>query len=267
MEYDKDKIEGYFFDFSIYLPVSQMKEEKMKKILILVLAIIIWRFKYILTSGIIPKIGFIKRFINLHELVSGSLIVQFSMLLIAILLIIIIGKGKFSEFGFKGAKISIILKAILVAFVTSLVLFVLNAVHMVKTNPSIATGGSFLGNSFLQNIIMVWIIASSVEEIFYRGFLQTFMAPLKDYGIKLKKIFISIPVIAAAIMFGLMHFCLWDIIPHRMVYFIIINATVLGLIAGYYREKTGSLIPAYFVHLTFNVVGMTIPQIMMMGMK
>jgi membrane protease YdiL (CAAX protease family) len=48
---------------------------------------------------------------------------------------------------------------------------------------------------------------------------------------------------------------------------ITLQAFILGLIADYYHEKTGSLIPAYFVHLTFNVVGMVIPHIIMMVMK
>ena len=74
----------------------------MKKILILVLAIAIWRAKILLT-GLVPKISFIKKLVDSVEWLSSSHIVQFSMLIIAILLIIIIGKGKFSNFGFKGA--------------------------------------------------------------------------------------------------------------------------------------------------------------------
>ena len=137
-----------------------------------------------------------------------------------------------------------------------------------KITSSVASSGvSFLEGSFLSSIILVWIIASSVEEIFYRGFLQTFLEPLKDIGLKLGKVYLSLPVILTALMFGFMHLCLKGKLPWQMVRFIIFNATVLGLIAGYYREKTGSLIPAYFVHLTFNVVGMGLPQIMMMVMK
>jgi membrane protease YdiL (CAAX protease family) len=37
---------------------------------------------------------------------------------------------------------------------------------------------------------------------------------------------------------------------------VIVLTTLLGLVAGYYREKTGSLIPAIIIHALFNVGGM-----------
>lgn len=39
------------------------------------------------------------------------------------------------------------------------------------------------------------------------------------------------------------------------------NAAVLGLIAGYYREKSGSLIPAIGAHMTFNIVGVVVGSV------
>ena len=238
----------------------------MKKVLILILAVFIWRVKILLT-GIVPKIDFIKKLVDSVEWLSSPHIVQFSMLIIAVLSIIFIGKSKFSDFGFKSAPVKVVLKSILLAFGVSLVLFLANGIYMNITSSITSSQVPFLEGSFLSRIILVWIIASSVEEIFYRGFLQTYLEPLKEIGLKLGKIYLSLPVILAAVMFGFMHLCLKGMLPWVMVRFIILNATVLGLIAGYYREKTGSLIPAYFVHLTFNVVGMGLPQILMMVMK
>ena len=237
----------------------------MKKFVLLILAIIIWRAKIWLT-GIIIKISFVKNLIDTHDWIENSDIIQISMLIIALLLIYFIGKGKFADFGFRFAKIKIILKAFFTAFWIALVMFILNAISIRITGMPEGTGKGPLTDSILKNIIMIWILASIIEEIFYRGFLQTFLNPLKDIGLKLGKIYLSLPIIAAAIMFGLMHFCLLGMMPDRMVYFIIVNAFVLGLIAGYYREKTGSLIPAYLVHLAFNIVGM-LPQIIMTTMK
>lgn len=239
----------------------------MKKILILVLAIVIWRAKIILTGELIPKISFIKKLVDSVDWLNSSHIVQLSMLIIAILLIIIIGKGKFSNFGFKSAPVKTVLRSVFLAFGVSLVLFLANGIYMNITSSVVSSRVPFMESSFLSRIILVWIIASSVEEIFYRGFLQTYLEPLKDIGLKLGKVYLSLPVILTALMFGFMHLCLKGMLPWVMVRFIILNATILGLIAGYYREKTGSLIPAYFVHLTFNVVGMMIPQIMMIVMK
>ncbi len=239
----------------------------MKKVLILILAIVIWRVKLLLAGDLIPKIGFIKKFTESHDWISGSDVVQISMLIIALLLIYFIGKGKFADFGFRPAKIKIILKAFFIAVVISFVLFILNVISIMITGMPEGMGEGPVSENLLKNIISIWLLASIIEEIFYRGFLQTFMNPLKDYGIKLKKIYLSLPVLAAAIMFGLMHFCLIGIMPDRIVYFIVINAFILGIIAGYFREKTGSLIPAIGVHIGFNVVGMMIPQIMMLVQK
>ena len=238
----------------------------MKKLIILVLAVITWRAKILLT-GLVLKIGFIKKLIDTHDWIESSDILQISMLIMALLLIYFIGKGRFSDFGFQSAKIKIILKAFFTAIWISLVLFILNAISIMITGMPEGMGEGPLANSLFKNIISIWILASIIEEIFYRGFLQTFLNPLKDIGLKLGKVYLSLPIIAAAVMFGLMHLCLLGKMPDRIVYFIIINAFILGLIAGYFREKTGSLIPAYFVHLAFNIVGMMIPQIMMMAMK
>jgi len=239
----------------------------MKRILIIILAIAIWRAKILLTSKLIPKIGFIKKLVDSVEWLNSSYIIQFSMLIIALLLIYFIGKGKFSNFGFKGVPVKSVLRSVFLAFGVSLVLFLANGIYMNITSSVVSSRVPFMEGNFLSRIILVWIIASSVEEIFYRGFLQTYLEPLKDIGLKLGKVYLSLPVILAALMFGFMHLCLKGMLPWAMVRFIILNATILGLIAGYYREKTGSLIPAYFVHLTFNVVGMTIPQIMMIMIK
>jgi len=238
----------------------------MKKLIILVLAVIIWKAKIWLT-GLVLKISFIKKLNDAHDWIESSDILQISMLILSLLLIYFIGKRRYADFGFQSTKIRIILKAFFTAIWISFVLFILNAISIMITGMPEGMGQGPLSNSLFKNIISIWILASIIEEIFYRGFLQTFLNPLKDIGLKLGKVYLSLPIIAAAIMFSLMHFCLLGRMPDRMVYFVIVNAFILGLIAGYFREKTGSLIPAYFVHLAFNVVGIMIPQIMMMVVK
>ena len=105
-----------------------------------------------------------------------------------------------------------------------------------------------------QTILFIWIYASTCEEIFVRGLLQGYLAPLERHKITLVGKQISAPVPLCAIFFGAMHVVLWPRIgPQAIVPMIL--ATGLGLVAGYYREKTGSLLPAIFVHALFNVGG------------
>jgi len=41
---------------------------------------------------------------------------------------------------------------------------------------------------------------------------------------------------------------------YKLLFFLLF-AVIFGVIAGYYREKTGSLVPAVIVHMKFNISG------------
>ena len=109
-----------------------------------------------------------------------------------------------------------------------------------------------LGYSPLQTVIFVWIYASISEEIFTRGLLQSYLSPLSPYGINLsQKLRLSLPVIFSGLYFGMMHI----VAVKRMGPPLILFTTLLGLVVGYYREKTKSLIPAIIIHALFNIGG------------
>ncbi len=113
--------------------------------------------------------------------------------------------------------------------------------------------GSF---SLLQIVTVIWIWSSFTEEVFARGLVQTW---IPDRG-KLDLPFVgerwSAPVVASALLFGTMHFSLWFQGVDALTTAIIVTATTcLGLLAGGYRERSGSLLPAFLTHLAFNVGG------------
>lgn len=107
-------------------------------------------------------------------------------------------------------------------------------------------------------IISIWIYASICEEIFTRGLLQTWLFPLARHHINLLHRWpLSLPILLSALFFGAIHLVLWPKLgPVTLV--VIFLAAILGLIAGYYREKTGSLIPAILIHSFFDIGG-TLP--------
>ncbi|MBN2460157.1 MAG: CPBP family intramembrane metalloprotease [Candidatus Cloacimonetes bacterium] len=229
-----------------------------KFILVLVIALLV----YWVSISWVPGIPFLKHLSDRVAWISPSLWVQATLLLCSIILILIFGRGKFASYGFRGTGLINIIKPFFIAFLFAFVLFILNMIHIRVTGPPQGSGKGPLSGDLIKDIVYIWIIASMVEEIFFRGFVVTFLQDLKKQGIRLGRILLSVPVLVAALLFSLMHLCLWDIMPHRIVYFILINTFFLGLIAGYWREKTGSLIPAYVVHLIFNVVGMIIPRLL-----
>jgi len=119
------------------------------------------------------------------------------------------------------------------------------------------TGMEFAGEYLTwQLIIFIWFLASFAEEILYRGLIQSFLSPLAGAGISIAGIRLSIPVIVAALVFGLGHIVVLTMgvgIPSVVV--IVLFATFLGLVAGYYRERTGSILPAIIIHMAGNIGG------------
>ena len=107
-------------------------------------------------------------------------------------------------------------------------------------------------------ILGIWIYASICEEIFTRGLLQTWLSPLAKHRICLLHRWpLSVPVLLSGLFFAAMHIVLWPKLgPATLV--VMFLAAILGLIAGYYREKTGSLIPAILIHSFFDIGG-TVP--------
>lgn len=110
--------------------------------------------------------------------------------------------------------------------------------------------------TLVQTVVFIWFWASVCEEVFVRGLVQTALAPLGDHGLLLAGLRISAPVVIAALFFGLMHLAqvaMGADTEKAMV--IVLFAVALGLVAGYYREATGSLVPAIMVHAIANIGG------------
>jgi membrane protease YdiL (CAAX protease family) len=122
----------------------------------------------------------------------------------------------------------------------------------------IGTGGVSPGEGFTfgQQIIFIWIIASICEEVFFRGLIHGFLILYLQSGIANSHGRLSISIWVAAVIFGLMHFGLLSTgMNIAAVGNIVFFAIILGLFAGYYREQTGSLIPAIMIHALFNIGG------------
>ena len=180
----------------------------------------------------------------------GPLYMHTTMLVMSVLLMLALSKGKILSYGFKWIRTSDLKSVAILSFgigtVGALILALL---------PSQETA-TFEEFTFLQTVIFVWIYASICEEILTRGLIQGYLAPFVDHCIGVFKLRLSLPVIVGALFFSLIH-----IMPlgaslgiYKLIVFLLF-ATILGVIAGYYREKTGSLVPAVIVHMMFNISG------------
>lgn len=107
-------------------------------------------------------------------------------------------------------------------------------------------------------ILTIWIYASICEEVFTRGLLQSWLATVTQHRIRVGKWAVSVPVLVSALFFAAMHFVLWPKLgPATLIVIVLVG--ILGVIVGYYREKTGSLIPAILIHSFFDIGG-TLPH-------
>lgn len=177
-------------------------------------------------------------------------IIQISFLILSILMILALGRGDISRYGFKTGRNLRLPKIIMLGLV----------VGIASTfATSIVPGGISIEpdyGSLINLIIGVWILASIAEEVFTRGLIQGFLSPLTGFGFSLWGLRISLPVLVSGLFFGLMHLGILSTgADFLSVAIIVIFAFILGIMAGYYREKSGSLIPAIIVHMCGNVGG------------
>jgi membrane protease YdiL (CAAX protease family) len=237
-------------------------EIEMKSTVRLLLAIIMGACIYYLAVYVIPSLSLFEGLLKSSWISNGD-ITQITLLVISLILIYIFSKGNLSTYGFKSIKIKQLIKPVLISIPTVFLLMVMAGL-VIGISGSIPEGGNAtMKGGMLKTIISVWLIASTCEEIFYRGLILSFLASLKKYGFKLFRSHISVPVTVSALGFGLGHLCLLNRMNSVIVINLVILAIALGFIAGYYREKTGSLIPAIAAHMTFNIVGFMIPELLM----
>lgn len=112
------------------------------------------------------------------------------------------------------------------------------------------------GLEFWHMVLLIWIMASVAEEILVRGYIQGYLEPLVDRSFTIFGLRMSLPVVLCALFFSAMHLILLTTgTPPLTVYIVMVFTFALGLLAGYQREQTKSVIPAITAHIFFNVGG------------
>jgi membrane protease YdiL (CAAX protease family) len=178
-------------------------------------------------------------------------IFQLLMLALAFGYMLWIGRGRLARFGFtRGSHFPgwAVVKWVFLAEAFVTVAFL----PFAKEGP-----GHFAGDfNWWQVLIGVFLIASTAEEVVTRGLVQGYLEPLKESGIRMGSLFFSAPNVTAALLFSAMHIPLLIMgIDTVLGIEILVSTFLLGLIAGHYREHTGSLLPAIFAHMLANAFG------------
>ncbi len=190
--------------------------------------------------------------------VSESVFTHLAMLILSLLLIRALSGGDFRAYGFRGVSLRVIPRVMLTGAVTVIAASMVPMILTVAIAGPKVFGegmGPIKGMTSLQIFTSVFILASIAEEVLFRGLIQSWLAPLSAHGIRLPRVRLSVPVLLGAVAFGFSHLILIGSTPGILVAEIVFATTVLGIVAGYFREKTGSLIPAIVVHMVFNIPG------------
>ena len=168
--------------------------------------------------------------------------------LLSVIAMVIFGQGRWNEFGFQkstGSWWKFILYALLIGAISTLA---------VKFSPGKGMEGGLKDVKPIQLLLLV-IIGSAAEELFFRGWLQGFLWPLQTRLVKLGSVAISVPVLTGALAFGAMHLPKGISIDLWTTVILVVFTTSLGLLAGIIRERTGSLLPSIATHLAGNAGG------------
>lgn len=172
------------------------------------------------------------------------------MIVVSVILILLVAKGRFGSYGFR------LPKPIRWSRLVILVCGIFGLTHLIGELIDVPEIAFMAESTLLEDIVLVWIWASIGEEVLTRGWMQGYLEPLKSYGISFGSLRLSLPVIFCAAFFGAMHLGLFTMgAAASAVWMIVVSAFAIGLIAGYYREKSGSLVPAYVAHALANMTG------------
>ncbi|MGH8399954.1 MAG: lysostaphin resistance A-like protein, partial [Gammaproteobacteria bacterium] len=150
--------------------------------------------------------------------------------------------SSFREYGFRLCNPRYLLLATVLALVLGLPLSWIAQ--------KFATADPFSGAHFkLWMLVLYFPIAAAIqEEVIFRGLLQTALTKQLDSALRLPGNIFTVPVVAIAILFGLIHsgFGIWTVL----------SAMILGILAGELRQRSGSLLPAFVVHAVFNAASL-----------
>ncbi len=196
------------------------------------------------------------------EVIPESFLTHTTILVFSLIAIFIFTKYGIFKFQFQKVKLKYYIYGGLIAIAATIFMHILVTIILkifgFQIDPSGNGHAGIADFSPLQFFLFVFIYASICEEFLFRGFTQNFFEPLKSTGIRISKnIFISMPVLLSGVLFGLVHLILLTgNTSGPMIFRIVVFATTLGFVAGYFQEKHKSILPAIIIHMTGNLPGL-----------
>jgi membrane protease YdiL (CAAX protease family) len=216
---------------------------------------------YLLGMFIVPDLAPFRSLQAALPWVTGGVVSQTFFLITSLLLMRWVGRKPFRVYGFRLADRRSVLIPIGLAVGITLAGMVISSVLTMLSPGNEPSAGLHPAAryGFWHMALSVWVYASLCEEVFFRGWLQT---ELGVWGRDRARMAFSPPVLIPALLFSFGHLCLIGILDSGMLLSVLIMTFGIGWLAGYWRQKTGSLLPAYLIHFTANAVGSGLPLLL-----
>ena len=187
---------------------------------------------------------------RLNFLTPGSYVLGYIVALTTFCVILLVSKGNLKKFGFIGFRFSTIVRPMLLISIFAISTNLLNK-YILKFHGVVVDKP----NNMLNFFLMAFIILPISEELQFRSLLQSTIQNLNWKILKIRNLQFAFPVLCSASLFGLMH--LTNIFRGASLNFTIFNAFsafIAGLIFGYYKEKTGSILISIILHAFGNLM-------------
>ncbi|MDE2346602.1 MAG: CPBP family intramembrane metalloprotease [Gammaproteobacteria bacterium] len=106
-----------------------------------------------------------------------------------------------------------------------------------------------------QVVLFFWIGAPIQEETIFRGLIQTVAQTRYAKPLQIGRLKLPVSALISAALFALVHLATLSLgASPGDVLFIVCGALLLGLVAGWLRARTGSVLPGMVVHALFNII-------------
>ncbi len=230
----------------------------MRKILILLLAFVIYLIIILINEQLFIKHlilplfpnGFIKDHFWIRQHIH-----HFGQMILALVFITIILRGRFYDYGFNLKNWRLSLKYILGFFLIYGGITVLNYLPNFLEGKPHSFGFSHTTFNILGWISFQAIMSGTSEEIFFRSLLQTFLTQVWKGSFKIIKLNVPSAAIIAAVIFTFAHVEI-NLTPFSINYNLlqVIMAFVLGIFYGITYDRTKSLVAPIVTHNYANFI-------------
>jgi membrane protease YdiL (CAAX protease family) len=132
------------------------------------------------------------------------------------------------------------------------------AVTLIALVP-MAVGMLFIRNPFYGGSPSFYLLTPLAEELLFRGFCHAVLADAFPQRLYVNRVAVSAAALLSGLAFGLWHLGGLRLPPTDFIWLQLGYTTVGGVLMGILRDRTGSIWPAWAIHVAVNIMAVHLP--------